>query len=100
MSQHFSHGFDIECPDCKVKGRRRNPLVECIERNYSGCGRDIGRCPECGHGFEVAYQIKAVKRDRAFDGLTRAQEDAEWKAAQDQNDRETYEKLKQRFEGT
>ena len=53
-----------ECPNCpKILNRRgklRGIELELINDNYSGCGVDICRCPECGKDFQVSYKIDAV----------------------------------------
>ncbi len=61
----------IECPDCKSKGFRRPPLLECVDSNYSGCSVDMATCQECGHGFEVSYAVKDIARAQAWDTISR-----------------------------
>ena len=56
--------FTKECPQCpKVETRRgdlRGVTLELIYDNYSGCGVDICRCPQCGKDFQVSYKIDEI----------------------------------------
>jgi hypothetical protein len=53
-----------ECPLCpKVKTRRGDMMgieLELIHDNYSGCGVDLCRCPECGKDFRVSFKIDEI----------------------------------------
>lgn len=104
----FSHGIDIPCPECPPYGKKgHRHQLECVARNYSGCGVDIGQCPECGKAWEVSYKVEALTRVTEWDGPTReAQEaeDARQKAeaarlAADM-ERAEYNRLKAKFEVT
>jgi hypothetical protein len=91
---NFSHCLAIECPDCSPMGKRpRKPLLDCVERNYSGCGADIGRCPECGHGFEISFKVDAITREDNWDGLPRSERETREKRAQEQDLRERRQQL-------
>lgn len=106
MSGCFSHCDTIDCPNCPPFGKqnRRHQLV-CVESNYSGCGVDIGACPECGRAYEISYQVAEVVHIPRLDGETRVQEEErlanERKLEQeeaDRKDRDEYERLKLKFE--
>ena len=64
----FSHCSDVKCPVCPTKTyttrggkvREFRPELECTEQNYSGCGVDIGQCPECKKFFQIAYHVAGV----------------------------------------
>jgi hypothetical protein len=53
-----------ECPNCPLTKTRRGGLrgveLELVNDNYSGCGVDIVRCPECGKDFQVSYKIDTI----------------------------------------
>jgi len=101
----FSHSVDIPCPECKPYGKRnRRHMLECSERNYSGCGIDIGTCPECGKTWEVSYVVGELVRAPDWDIPTRAVREAleskemsEKQADAEQIEREQYEYLKRKF---
>lgn len=54
----------ILCPICpqNTKTTLRGVSITCgsdltiIQENYSGCGVDIGECPDCGKVFHIAYK--------------------------------------------
>jgi hypothetical protein len=76
---YFGSEDTIPCPDCTktVTNPRKQPKLLNVETNYSGSGRDIGQCPECGHAFGITYAIAKVERWEDFDGLSRAEQQAE-----------------------
>jgi hypothetical protein len=55
-----------ECPDCPKtttkRGTVRGVQLELVSDNYSGCGVDICRCPECGRDFQVSYKVDRITR--------------------------------------
>lgn len=54
------------CPICppimigKKLDRRGNPPLEQEVHNYSGCGVDIARCPECKKRFQISYKVDQI----------------------------------------
>lgn len=67
----------IPCPHCKdlpeFKHSRWPPLLECSERNYSGCSVDMAHCPECGKGYQVSYSVAEVSPIGSWDMPNRAE---------------------------
>ena len=67
----FLGGEDVWCPDCppvvNKRGHRVDPPLTLVEHNYSGCGVDMGVCPQCGKGWEVQYKVADVLRAKPFD---------------------------------
>lgn len=101
----FSHGIDISCPECPPYGKKgRRHQLDCVERNYSGCGVDIGQCPECGKAWTVSYKVEALTRVTEWDRPTREEQDAEAARITAEAakaavvlDRAEYERLKAKF---
>jgi hypothetical protein len=98
-TDYFSHGLPVPCPDCG------DPGIELLHRNFGGCSIDIGVCDSCGHGFDVAYTVRDIDRNRTYDRLPavqrwdqEAKQRRDEKEAKDREERELYEKLKQKFE--
>lgn len=54
------------CPECTTiiakRGGPRGIELELINDNYSGCGIDICRCPECIKLFQVSYKVDKITR--------------------------------------
>jgi hypothetical protein len=74
----FTHGGDIECPECPGFGKRnRKPRLICVQRNYSGCSVDYGYCEECGKAWCISYKVDNLKRDKAWDMPSRKEREAE-----------------------
>lgn len=105
MADSFSHGVQIDCPECPPFGKRnRRHRLECSEQNYSGCGIDIGTCPECGKAWEVSFRVDKLTRAENWDVPPRAIREAE-EAADDEavrqslerEERREYERLKAKF---
>jgi hypothetical protein len=52
-------------PECITTKRgikvNRRPILEIVERNYSGTRLDIYSCPKCGKFFQVSYRINKVE---------------------------------------
>ena len=52
------------CPVCEPHfnrhGQRIGVYLELIRDNYSGCGVDHCRCPECEQMFQVTYKIDDI----------------------------------------
>lgn len=74
MSDSFANQT-IPCPHCKELPEFTNsrfvPLLECSERNYSGCSVDIANCTECGKGYQVSYSVAEVSPVPSWDMPTR-----------------------------
>lgn len=99
MSDIFTHGATVPCPNCG------DPGIELIRQNVGGCSIDIGVCDSCGHGFNVSYTVKDIDRNKGYDRLPaavrwdqEARQRREENEAKDREERELYEKLKQKFE--
>lgn len=58
--------LDKFCPKCEPIFHRRKanmqvgPRLDVVRDNYSGCGVDICRCPQCKRMFQVAYKVGEV----------------------------------------
>ena len=79
MSEYtFTHGGMLECPECPGAGKsgKYKPKLFCVERNYSGCSVDYGQCEECGKAWCVSYAVKELRRDKEWDGESRAEQEA------------------------
>lgn len=54
------------CPECPPwtarNGKTRLWELDCIENNYSGCGVDLGECPQCHKVFQVSYKVDEIVR--------------------------------------
>lgn len=106
MRSSFSHSVEVECPFCPPMGKRqRKPLLECNDQNYSGCGVDMGNCPECGRGFQISYRVAEVTHIPDWDGESREQweERAERERLRDEKDQAArdlaeFERLRQKLE--
>jgi len=83
MSDIFTHGQQIECPECPGTGKRqRKPVLEMLSKNYSGCSVDFGGCPECGKAWQVSYKIDNMTHEADWDIPSRKErEQAEEKEA-------------------
>lgn len=59
----FTHGEQIECPDCPPWGKRkdRRHQLEVLSINYSGSGTDVGACPECGKAYSISYKVDKME---------------------------------------
>jgi hypothetical protein len=55
-----------QCPDCPRSRNKRGEFIgvelEVVEDNYSGCGVDICRCPECGCLYQVSYKVDCITK--------------------------------------
>jgi len=75
MSDNFANQL-IPCPHCQetaeFKGCR-GPVLECSERNYSGCAVDMAHCPECGRGYQISYSVAEVSPQPSWDMASRAE---------------------------
>ncbi len=38
-----------------------------LAQNYSGCGVDHMRCPQCGKGYQVSYKVDEVIHIKGLD---------------------------------
>lgn len=78
MSDTFTHGSPIACPECPGVGpQKRKPWLQVAERNYSGCSVDMGCCEECGKAWEISFKVDTMTRAPRFDDLTRVEQEAE-----------------------
>jgi len=86
VSYNFSHDVVIECPECQpAEKRQRRPKLECSAQNYSGCGEDMGTCPECGKTWAVSFRVDKLKRAPEWDVPPRASREAEREAEAEAN---------------
>lgn len=53
------------CPNCPKRTNRRGLEVsiqmDVIRDNYSGCGVDYCKCPQCNQIFQVTYKIDEIR---------------------------------------
>ena len=102
MSDIFTHGRAIECPECPGVGKRnRKPHLVVAERNYSGCSVDYGFCEECGKAWAIGYKVDLMTRAPDWDAPTRAEceaEQARMAVAAEAAERAEFERLKAKFE--
>jgi hypothetical protein len=58
--------LDKFCPSCPPIFHHKNPEKQIGVRlnlycdNYSGCGVDFCRCPECNNSFQVSYKVDKI----------------------------------------
>lgn len=58
----FTHGKQLECPDCPPFGKRnRRHGLAVLSINYSGSGTDVGACPECGKAYSISYKVDKME---------------------------------------
>lgn len=49
------------CASCKPIGvKKLQPVLELINQNYSGCGVDIGKCPNCDKYYQISYKVDKI----------------------------------------
>jgi len=113
MDTVFTHGGEVECPNCPPAmypgyWRKSRPILNCIVSNYSGCSVDIGNCPECGKSFFISFKVDEItKADACWDQPSRKEREqakeekrAKDEAIQEAKDRDEFERLKQKFGDT
>jgi hypothetical protein len=72
----FTHGQEIECPECLGVGKRnRKPVLLVQSRNYSGSSTDMGACEECGHSYSISYKIDKMERCLSWDEPSRKEKE-------------------------
>ncbi len=107
MTDIFTHGKGIPCPECprierrKGKGPSFGPMLIVMERNYSGCSVDYGQCEECGKAWCICYIVDSIERAPDWDGLNRQERKVIEEAntqEKEEEDRKLYLRLKERFE--
>jgi len=56
---------DIDCPHCSfAQSKKTIKMVReltIIEKNYSGCGVDIGYCKDCNRKFQISYKVDKIQ---------------------------------------
>jgi hypothetical protein len=99
MYDVFTHGETVSCPECPKEE------LTVVEKNYSGCSIDFGRCSKCGKAWQISFKVDEIKRIPDWDGPTREQVEAEKEAKEEEAEkkakeerRNLYENLKKEFE--
>ena len=101
----FTHGNQIECPDCPPFGKRnRRHTLDVLSINYSGSGTDIGACPECGKAWSISYKIDVMESCPDWNIPSRVDLEEEERIAREalenevnEKDLSEYERLKKKF---
>ncbi len=101
----FTHGNQIECPDCPPFGKRnRRHTLIVLTRNYSGCAIDMGACPECGKAWSISYKINMFEPCPDWNIPSRVEQEEKDRIAKEiqdgaieEHDRLEYERLKTKF---
>ena len=101
----FTHGEQIECPECPPFGKRdRRHTLEVLSTNYSGCSVDFGACPACGKAWQINYRIDKMTPTPDWNIPSRVQMEEEARSKKEEEDLATenkeweeYERLNKKF---